>query len=107
MVVQYPYTLYAKNAPESYQNDDGDWVIGESEFIEIGKCRDEVNGSGALVTSQDGQKHHYSWLIYAPLKFPKLSPGTEIKVLDDSNDERMTGKVLRCSKDQFHVRIWV
>lgn len=107
MVRQYPYILFAETISESYQNEDGDWVVGESERIEIGKCRDEVGGSGALVSSEDGQKHEYSWMIYAPKSTPKLKQGTLIEVENEHGDIRAYGRIIRYSKDQLNVRIWI
>lgn len=107
MIKQYPYTLFSKVRPEAVQDEFGDWIMPESERIEIGKCRDEVNGSGNLVTDLDGQKYAYSWIIYAPICTKRLEKGTLIEVEDADGFVRASGDILRFSKDQLHVRIWV
>lgn len=107
MIRLYPYTLFAKVRPQAFQDKFGDWVMPEFERVEIGSCRDEVNGSGSLITDLDGQKYAYSWIIYAPLCTERLEKGTPIEVEDCNGFVRLSGDILRFSKDLLHVRIWV
>lgn len=107
VIRQYPYTLKVFQETESvFDQNTGDYVPGTAEWVEWGKCRDEINGSGARVTTQDGENYVFSAVIYAPLGTPKINAGAQIEVWD-GEEKRMSGNAVRFGKGQLNVRIWV
>lgn len=107
MIIQYPYTLKVFQETESvFDQYSGEWVQGTAEWIELGKCRDEINGSGARVTTQDGENYVYSAVIYTPLTTPTINNGAKIEVWN-GDEKRMEGNVVRFGKGQLNIRIWV
>lgn len=109
MATQYPYDLNAFVQEDSvYDPETGDWSIGEGEWVTIGKCRDEINGAGRKVTTEDGETYEYGWLVFAPKSTRILTKGTKLQVVDPKNGYvRAEKQVLRFSRDQFHCRIWL
>lgn len=104
---QYPYILKALIHKEATRDEEtGDWIPATSDWVEIGKCRDEINGSGRKVTTEDGETYEYSWMVYAPKNTRRLEKGTPIQVVDGCY-VRAEKEVLRFSQDQLHCRIWL
>lgn len=107
MVIQYPYILKIFQETESvFDQNTGDWIPGTAEWVELGNCRDEINGSGARVTTPDGENYVYSAVIYTPLSTPSIGNGAKVEVWD-GDEKRMSGNVVRFGKGQLNSRIWV
>lgn len=107
MVKQYPYNLYAELQEEAIRDEKGNWLPPKRQMVFVGICRDETNGSGALITGIDGQEHKYTWTIYAPKNIMCLEEGTTIEVQSPCGCVRVRGEIQRYSRDQLHTRIWV
>ncbi|QNS40190.1 hypothetical protein H0S70_07190 [Chryseobacterium manosquense] len=106
-IIQYPYRLkICKETEAVFDQNTGDWIPGTAEWVDIGQCRDEINGSGARVTTQDGENYVYSAVIYAPLSTPFIGNGSKVEVWD-GDFKRMSGNVVRFGRGQLNVRIWV
>lgn len=107
MVRQYPYTLKVFQETEAVFNQNtGDWIPGSADWVDFGNCRDEINGAGARVTTQDGENYVYSAVVYVPTSTQKINNGVLIQVWD-GEEMRMEGNVVRFGKEQMHSRIWV
>ncbi|PQA60193.1 hypothetical protein C5O19_11400 [Siphonobacter curvatus] len=106
MVKQYAYELWVFQVSESYQNGNGDWLEGTSEWVNVSKCRDESNSKGQSINLVDGSSYRFESLIQLPKKAPKVEAGTRVEVRDGS-EVRLSATVKRFSKDQLHSRIWV
>lgn len=107
MVKQYPYILKVLQHQEAtFDQRTGSWVGGEAQWVELGKCRDEINGSGAKITTEDSENYVYSAVVYAPKNTPTIGKGAKIQVWD-KNTLRLEGNVTRFSRDQLHSRIWL
>lgn len=106
-IKQYPYLLKVLHEEEAvFDQDTAQWIEGQKEWKEFGKCRDEINGSGANITLQDGQKYIFSAVIYSPKNIPEIKKGSKVQVWD-GNSLRLEGDVVRFSKEQLHTRIWL
>lgn len=105
MVVQYPHTLTAKIISESYQDDDGNWVLGV-DYTRAINCRVEVpiNASGKQVALSDGSVVTCSWVVYMPKGTTPLPNGTLVTV---NCSPGATGRVLRFSQGQLNSRLWL
>ncbi|WP_407483362.1 hypothetical protein [Elizabethkingia anophelis] len=107
-VIQYPYSLKVFVESEAQFDDTkGEWIPGESSWQDWGKCRDEVAGSGAKINTEDGEVYEYGWTVYCPKSTQRITKGTKIRVIDTEGIVRAEKSVLRFSKDQLHVRIWL
>lgn len=84
----------------------GNWIPGTSEWVDYGKCRDEINGGGAKITTTDGENYTYSAVIYTPTTTKSIGNGVKVQVWD-GDLKRMEGNVVRFGKEQMHSRIWV
>ena len=107
MVRQYPYTLKVFQETEAvFDQNTADWIPGTAEWVEFGNCRDEINGSGARVTTQDGENYVYSAVVYVPTSAKSINNGVLIQVWDGA-EMRMKGNVVRFGKGQLNSRIWI
>lgn len=107
MIRQYPYTLKVFKESESvFDQSTGEYTEGAAEWVEYGECRDEINGSGARVSTPDGENYVYSAVIYCPLSTPEINNGAKVEVWD-GDKKRMQGNVVRFGKGQLNIRIWV
>lgn len=106
MVNQYPHTLEVESITNPTQNISGDWIGGSSSFNQICVCRDTPNGAGKMLNLTDGKNIIYNSILYCPLGDYSISVNDKIRVMDNGS-VRLEGTVLRISKGQFNVRIWV
>lgn len=107
MVKQYPYTLKVWQEGEAtFDQNTAEWLPAVAQWVEVGKCRDEINGGGGKITKTDGEAYTYTAVIYLPKHTEKVNQGAKIQVWD-GNELRMEAIVQRFSKEQLHARIWV
>lgn len=105
-MVQYPYILQTLQQTDAVQDENGNWTPGGEEWVTHSKCRDE-SGSGRQVRGEDGSAIVVNFLVQCPLGTPAVPANTSIRVVDESENVRATGKVLYSRKDRLHTRIWV
>lgn len=105
MVRQYPYILQVQSGEKPVQDENGNWVGGQTTWINLCRCRDE-NGSGKPLKMADGTSVVYSFLIQMPNGVEALKAGTLVRVVDGSQI-REQGAVLYSRKDQLHSRAWI
>lgn len=106
MVTQYPHTLEEYQASDAVLGTTGDWSTPDATWVEISKCREEVNGAGSLVKLTDGTTMVYSSLIQLPKTSPVVKAGAVVRVLCNGQI-RIEGKVLHFVQDQLHARLWL
>ena len=107
MVRQYPYILKVFRESESVFNQQtAEWESNVGQWETIGKCRDEINGSGAKITTEDSESYTYSAVIYAAKNIPMINKGAKVQVWY-GDDLRLEGEVKRFGKEQLHTRIWL
>lgn len=127
MVVQYPHHLYVHNATDnSTQDDDGNIIDpqqGAAAWSELGPCREETNGRGSQVTTNDGRTIVYSSLIQIPRGNIRVTEGTEVMITErtltseelDGDIEalrasgviRIKGRCLNFDTGSLHNRLWI
>lgn len=107
MIKQYPYVLEVFTSGEStYNEQTGEWIIEEGEWVEHSKCRDEVSSSGGQVVTTDGEVYSYTWIVLMPKGVAEIKPGTKVRVMD-GDDMRLEANAIRFSSDQLHCRLWL
>lgn len=80
MVVQYPHTAtLVTPGTNATQDADGNWLPGSEDITTTLKCRAESASNNGYVSTADGVKVDYSWIVYFPTSgnasFTFLSPG--------------------------------
>ena len=109
MIEQYPHFLFVIDAPESVQDDNGNWTASTSSLQFVSKCREETGGAGAEYQVAGGTYRKASALIQLPKGTAKISDGTTVIVADDANGNvvRIKGSVLHFDFGQLHSRLWL
>lgn len=104
---QYPYTLHVMSAADSvYDEATGEYITTPATELLLGACRDEVNGTGAKLTTQDGEVYTFNAIIYAPKSIQDISNGTQV-IVKDGDKVRLIANVVQIHKNRLHTRIWV
>lgn len=107
MVKQYPYTLKVLQESESFFNQEkAEWEKGNSHWADWGGCRDEINGSGGKIKTEDSENYTFSAVVYAPRTINEINKGARIQVWN-GEELRLEGVVVRFGKEQLHTRIWL
>ena len=107
MVKQYPYRLKVLEQIDAFfDQSTAEWIEGNSQWVDYGICRDEINGSGSKITTTDGENYVFSAVVYAPKNIKPINKGTKIQVWNE-DELRLEGIIVRFSKDQLHSRIWL
>lgn len=109
-VKQYPYYLYVHQVTGSSQDENGDFVQGTESWVFHSMCREETNGKGAEVRTEDGDNIIFSSVMYLPKGTTEITAGTEVTVsnIESSESEiRIKGDVLKFDKGQLNCRLWV
>jgi hypothetical protein len=111
---QYPHYLYVKTAAaEATQAANGSWVAGTAVWTLTAICREETNGKGASIVSNDGRSLVFSSLIQLPARSTKIVEGSEIMVLKQTAqtvseaNAILKGTCLKFDDGRLHCRMWV
>lgn len=108
MVKQFPYTLMVfKKSEGAYNPDDGSFTPGTEEWLNYSKCRDEANGGGNKIVTEDSEVYVYGAVVYLPKSCPKVATGELIRVIDTDGNIRLEGNNKLFKKEQLHARLWL
>ena len=107
MVDFRPHILQStiKLSDDTVDTTTGTVITGATKKIEYA-CRVSPNGAGREVSTMDGQRVVYGYMIHADKDVDELPFGALVKVFHDGN-LIAEGKVLRFWRNQMNVRIWV
>lgn len=107
-VKQFPYTLWVfKKSESTYNENDGTWSNGSEEWVNVSKCRDEGNGGGSSIVTEDSEVYIFNAVVYLPKNCPKVSLGELVKVLDQDGNTRIQGNNKLHKNEQLHSRLWL
>lgn len=122
---QYPQFLYAFQAGEATQNENGSFVQSTGSWVLQSACREETNGKGTKIQLTNSEEYVYAALIQIPVGAAKIPEGTKIAVTtfevepEYLSDEswlqesartglvRITGKVAKYDVGRLHNRCWI
>lgn len=107
---QYPHFLFIKKVSESVQDASGNWTNESESWSFHSICREQSNGKGATVNSQDAKTIVFSSLVHLPFKSPLINEGTEIFISGKNTTagvSRIKGQVLKFDTGQLHNRLWL
>ena len=101
--------LFVRDIFISKDDETGETVEVDNGLKFIGKCREQVNGSGRLIAGVDGSMITFNSVVHLEKSISPINPGKEIVVSNDSegNSTRIKGIVLRFSQGLLHNRLWV
>lgn len=106
MVKQYPHTITITTYPSGTRDEDGNPLQGTPTTTTATKCRYEPNQKAAMIVKEDGTEVVYSGTVFMPLSSLHISPGATAEV-KNGDQVLSNGKVLRFSKGQINMRLWL
>jgi len=122
---QYPEFLYAFQAGEATQNENGSFVQSPGSWVLKSACREETNGKGTKIQLTNSETYVFASLIQIPAGAAKIPEGTKIAVTafevepEYLNDPawleasrrvglvRITGEVAKYDVGRLHNRCWI
>ena len=106
MVKQYPHILEYAAVNASTQDPQGNWVTGSSTGNLEKQCRAEPNSGNGYLTSEQGVRIDYGWIVYLPLPVEIIPAGTRVEVKKDGVTIA-SNTVKRFHEGQLNARIWL
>lgn len=120
----YEYLYTAEHTADAVQDSNGRWSQAASAWALAGRCRDEGNGAGSRIATEDGSFRSYSSLVQLPKGTTRIAEGTEvitskkelaIDLLDEQyiKDQIEQGTVvshatvIRYDSGRLHDRMWI
>lgn len=109
MGLNHTHYLFVKDNRIIKDPETGEILPNNEEYRFVSKCREQVNGSGKLISGTDGNTIAFNSLINLPLSCETITEGTQLIVCDDfeMTSIRFDGIALRFSKSLLHSRLWV
>lgn len=101
--------LFVRDILVSKDDETGETVEVDNGLKFIGKCREQVNGSGRLIAGVDGSMITFNSVIHLEKNVSPIEVDKEIVISNDSEgkDIRIKGIVLRFTQGLLHNRLWV
>lgn len=124
MLTQYPHYLYVLISAASTTDERGHKKPGETKWIYWGKCREETNGKGAEIKTDDMLSYKFASLVQLPAGTVRIKEGQTVMVsnallaaeqrsevviteLKDNGVARIVGKCAKFDQGQLHCRLWL
>lgn len=101
--------LFVRDIIVSKDDETGETVEVDNGLKFIGKCREQVNGSGRLIAGVDGSMITFNSVVHLDKNVSPIEVGKEVVISNDSEgkDIRIKGIVLRFTQGLLHNRLWV
>ncbi|GGF00149.1 hypothetical protein SAMN05443634_105160 [Chishuiella changwenlii] len=101
--------LFVRDVIVSKDQETGETIEVDNGLKFIGKCREQVNGSGRLIAGVDGSMITFNSVIHLNKNTGPIEVGKEVIISNDleGNAVRIKGIVLRFSQGLLHNRLWV
>lgn len=96
-----------KKTESTYNPEDGSWSNGSEGWETVSKCRDEGNGGGSKIVTEDSEVYVYGAVVYLPKNCPRVATGEKIQVIDKDGGVRLEGNTKLFKKEQMHARLWL
>lgn len=101
-----PHLLSYRVISDGYEDDNGDWHEGKSEWSEPLKCHAVPAGAANETTFADGTTAHYSYVIgRLDSNCRELKIGEEVKVMIDGMEREFEVKGFH--RYQLQSKVWV
>lgn len=107
MYSQYPHTLMTEVAQPPTVDSNGDRVPGASAWVVAGRCREETNGKGAVITTADRKEYRFSSLVHMPSGTTPVPEGAMVRVTDDDGRVRIEAACAKFDPGRLHCRMWL
>lgn len=105
MVKQYPDHIEVKITGKPYQDENGNWVPGETVLFES-ECRAEPNSGNVIIRSESGEDIRFDFKVYMPLTSTVIPTGASVKIIKHDGRE-IKSTIKRPSNGQLNSRLWV
>jgi hypothetical protein len=101
--------LFVRDVIVSKDQETGETIEVDNGLKFIGKCREQVNGSGRLIAGVDGIMITFNSVIHLDKNIGPIEVGKEVIISNDTegNFVRIKGIILRFSQGLLHNRLWV
>lgn len=112
-IFQHPHTITLQTSEEltePYQDQNGDWVVPEPGDLKTvnQECRAEANSQDNKVSTKDGTKIDFSFMVYLPKDCVEFNYGQKVTIKDNlSNEVIGEADVKRFFRGQMNCRLWV
>lgn len=108
-VLGHIHYLFVRDIIVSKDEETGETVEVDNGLKFIGKCREQVNGSGRLIAGVDGNMITFNSVIHLDKNIGPIEVGKEVVISNDSEGSavRIKGSVLRFTQGLLHNRLWV
>ena len=116
MLTPYPHYLYVQISTPSTTDERGHKHTGETKWVYWGKCREETNGRGEEIRTDDMMSYKFASLVQLPVGTVRIKEGQTVMVTDalidgitDINSDivRITGKCAKFDPGRLHCRLWL
>jgi len=107
---QYPHYLYIRVVGASVQDGEGNWTTPSDSWVLHSACREETNGKGSVINSQDGKSILFSSTVYLPKIAPRVNEGTEVQVresIEATGFVRIQKTILKFENGQLNCKVWL
>lgn len=107
---QYPHFLFVKSVAEASQDADGNWLPTTENWVLHSVCREQSNGKGSVINSQDGKAIVFASVVHLSGKSERITEGTEVLISETNSPDgfvRIQEQVLKFDVGQLHNRLWL
>ncbi|MDR1161267.1 MAG: hypothetical protein LBK45_02910 [Tannerellaceae bacterium] len=104
-----PHILKKQAIVEGHEDADGNYIPGESQFIEEIPCRAVPNGKAAEIRFEDGEVYRHAYTIYLDLHYADLLKSNDVVRVVDHKGEKMLEMPVHGEPyvKQLHVKVYV
>ena len=110
VVIQYPHVMKMgtyHNGSESI-DENGDTIINGERTEYDYRCRFEPNSKGEFITSADGGRIEFDWIVYFPLPISGIAEGAVVRGTDSQGSNQFAaGTIKRFNAGQMNARVWI
>lgn len=92
---------------EGYRNEDGDYVDGESQWVEYLPCNIVPAGQANQIAIPDGTVETYSYTIHTSADCREFKYGEKVRLHILGNEEGVVKTVKGFQRYQLQAKIWV
>lgn len=119
---QYNHYVYVERPGASYEDENGDFVAEDPEWVLLSEGREQPNGRGTYIQTQDMGAYKFASVVHMPTGVPRVEEGTRIMVTEAPMTEccckgkaprqkadgvRIIGTCARFDSGRLHTRIWL
>lgn len=102
-----PHILSYLSASEGYEDENGDYHAGQSEWIKYVHCDAVPNGKEESIAFDDGTIGRYTYTIYLDSSVREFKKGEKVKIAFWNSSKENIFEVLGFHRYQHQAKLWV